>query len=85
MWTSACNIRSNTSLHLLKILVEVISAHMPMTTQARDFKLARAAFKGCGGFNSKSVVSALLMVLSWKVTNCEQIVVQIHVVMIQIS
>ena len=40
-----------------------------MTTRARDFKFAGAVVVvGNGGLNSKSVVGAICMVLSWKVT-----------------
>ena len=39
-----------------------------MTTRARDFKFAAKIVVGNGGLNSKSVVSALCLVLSWKVT-----------------
>ena len=45
-----------------------ILAHISMTTWARDFKFAAKIVVGNGGLNSKSVVSALCLVLSWRVT-----------------
>ena len=71
--TSTCNVRGNVSLHFLGDLGVYLLIIISMTTRARDFKFGGVVVRikvvvGNGGLNSKSVFSALCMVLSWKVT-----------------